>query len=63
MSVETGHEAGQKCPFCFQIRRLVVRDDLRSDEEKRKYPMSEKDLTIVACGCLHPGDYMVGGFF
>ena len=54
---------GDECPLCHQKVYTVIRQDLRDEMTKKKYPATTKDLTILACSCLHPGDFFVGGFF
>lgn len=54
---------GKICQFCHTKRRLVVRQDFRSEKAKLEFPLSEQELTILDCLCLHPGDLVIGGFF
>lgn len=54
---------GKSCARCGACMNLVVRTDLRLDFEKVNHPLTKRDLTILNCLCLHPGDLVVGGFF
>jgi hypothetical protein len=56
-------KVGDECPLCHQKVNAVIREDLRSREDKIKYPLTKEQLTILNCACLHPGDLYVGGFF
>jgi hypothetical protein len=56
-------KAGDLCPYCFSRLVEVVCTDLRSSAEKKKSPLTVKELTVLNCLCLHPGDLTIGGFF
>ena len=54
---------GDFCPLCGEKFYTVTRADFRDDDTKEKYPLTQEELEILACRCLHPGDFYVGGFF
>lgn len=54
---------GNYCPICNTKLFLYERLDHRSEDAKRKWPMTKEEKTILACRCLHPGDFIIGGFF
>lgn len=56
-------KVGDKCPRCGDRMNEVVRQDFRSDSDKKRFPLKKEDLKILNCRCLHPGDLTIGGFF
>lgn len=54
---------GQKCPVCYDVLRRIERTDYRSEDTKKKFPLSKSQRFVLNCRCLHPGDLTIGGFF
>jgi len=54
---------GDRCPDCGAVLYRTKVTDCRTEDEKRRRPLKKSEKSILACSCLHPGDYMIGGFF
>lgn len=56
-------KVGDRCPDCGAVLYRTKVTDCRTEDEKRRRPLKKSEKSILACSCLHPGDYMIGGFF